>query len=321
MSPSFLDNLKSLVGADNDARKDIVDDDPDANLTDEEDDDDEPSRVGSFIGHVLFKTPVPDMEALAARLPEFGFAVDTDVDNEDDEEDEDDSDGDSSFPPPLFFKNESDGLEAISFFAPMPPVPQDEVEYFASRNYFWPDGEKAVGDHQSNLIVSVIGSDEDDPIDAALRFVMAVTAALQDENAIGVYLNNVVYAREQFLHYVATALGGEGEDDEGEFPIRNLVWCSVEKVEDEEDKVIIRTYGCECFGHKNMEVRGVPANNDAIFEQINMLTNVAAYVITENVDMQPGETFGYSETDKRQIEAAQSLFDEEPVLLLETVTD
>lgn len=306
MSSSFLDNLKDLAVNDEDWRN---------GLTDEEGDDDSdmevPSR-GSFIGHVLFKTPVPDIEALQARLPEFGFAV---VDE--DEEEEDEADTDDTSPQPFRFICTKLDLKGLSFYAPLPSLPADEVEYFARNNYFWADGTQAVAQQQSALMVSVLGSDEDDPRDCALSFVLAVAAVLQDDNAIGVYLNKVVYAREQFLQYLDEAL--EADNGKAIFPVKNLIWCAANMTEEEPDTITVRTYGCESFGHKNMEIRGVPEDNDAVLKQINILTMVSAYTILKNIDFQSGEIFDYSDTDQRLIKEVPSLFDDEPILLLDPV--
>ena len=177
---------------------------------------------------------------------------------------------------------------AIVSIALMPgPVPNEEAENHAQRNFRWPDAEKTVERHEAHLMVAIL--DGMMPVvEAGELLVKILTLCCQLPETLGVYMNETVYQPELYLQ-MAEML------HQGMFPVLNLVWIGLYQGE---RGVCGYTCGMRAFGYDEMEVVDSQAEASEVY---SFLVDLADFVITEDELLQDGETVGFSEEEKLPI--------------------
>ncbi|MFR3251399.1 MAG: DUF4261 domain-containing protein [Eisenbergiella sp.] len=86
---------------------------------------------------------------------------------------------------------------------------------------------------------------------------------------------------------------------DGELPIYNWIWFGLYR---SEGRMNAYTYGMEVFGKKEMEVLGAEAEPG---ELRDFLTGIAGYVLEGDVELQDGETIGFSADDIHTITCSE----------------
>lgn len=235
---------------------------------------------GTFVNYILLEDVKWDKEALREELKNAWDIEDDPDDEDEDGDDEEDEEDDSSF---VIACNS--GIIAVTLIEA--PVPYGEVEASAERNFMWRDGTKEVRKHKAHLLVAVMGG-ESDPRDAGETLVKVVVSCLKLFGGIGVYTGDVVLSREYYLDFSEML-------DEGLFPLHNLVWIGLYG---NEAGISGYTNGMINLGYNEIEVLNSRAKPMEIHE---FIAGVAAYVITEDVVLNDGETIGFSEDQKLPI--------------------
>ena len=252
--------------------------DPDEDVEDLEDDADEEEtdRKGSFAGSVILSKAEWDKEQLIRDLrEEWGI-----VDEEPDEGDEDDENSDDA----VVMRVGGMMLIVTLFHG---HIPDNEAEINAENNYMWPEAVEVAKAHKAHIMVAVLG-EEEKLLERGKLFTKAMAVCCKQKYATGVYTSGVVF-EPRFYEGLADML------KEDELPIFNWVWFGLYR---SEGGLNGYTYGMDVFGKEEMEV----LNTDAEPEELrDFLASLASYVLACDVTLQDGETIGFSADDKHTI--------------------
>ena len=233
---------------------------------------------GTFVNYVLLKEANWDKEALLRNLKET-WGIEDEPDNGEDEDGED-TDTDE-----VFVISYQGAMIAVSF---MPaPIPDGEAEEAAAKNFMWPDGAEQVKSHMAHLLIAVMGK-ETSPIECGTFLAKTVTSACKQEGVLGIYTGEVVYAPDYYQRF-------SGMLEEDLFPIYNLVWIGLYNGK---KGLCAYTGGMRYFGYDEVEVLDSQADAQTLH---GFLSDIANYVITEDVVLRDGETIGFSEEQKLAI--------------------
>ena len=180
---------------------------------------------------------------------------------------------------------------AVSF---MPaPIPNGEVEEAASKNFMWPNGAEQVRGHEAHLLIAVMGK-EIPPIECGTFLARTVTSACRQDGVLGIYTGEVVYAPDYYQHF-------SGMMEEDLFPIYNLVWIGLYNGK---KGLCAYTGGMRYFGYDEMEVLDSQADAQTLH---GFLSDIANYVITEDVVLRDGETIGFDQEQKLPIAKSEGI--------------
>lgn len=228
---------------------------------------------GTFVNFVLLERARWDCSALLQDLKETWQI-----------EDEPDESG-SSDQGDTFVIRHAGAMIAVSL---MPaPIPDGEAEEHAKRNYLWRGATEAVSQHQAHLMVAILGG-EISAVRAGELLVKTVVSCCKQEGVLGIYANETVYQPEYYCHFSDMM-------NDGLFPIFNLVWFGLYNGK---GGMCGYTSGMRSFGYDEMEVLDSHATAEDL---IDLLSDIANYVITDEVLLQDGETIGFSEEQKLPI--------------------
>lgn len=169
------------------------------------------------------------------------------------------------------------------------PVPDGEAEYWAEGNFMWKEAVDVVKTHKAQLIVAVLGGNDDLLAKGKVFVKLAATAMLQ-QNAIAFYSEGAVYSPNMYRDFAEPL-----KDDE--LPLLNLVWIGIFGNENE---IGCYTYGMRRFGKEEMEVY-VPRQNADLNNIRGFLLSICDYVLEGDVVLKDGETIGFSEEQKLPI--------------------
>lgn len=246
---------------------------PESEASDGEEDGD--SR-GAFAGFALLSKEEWDKEQFIRDMKE---KWDITVAEEDDGEKSDDT---------LVFEV-GDMIAAVSL---MPfPVPDGEAELNAENNYMWQDAVKAAKEHRAHIMTAVLGKEES-LLERGKLYVKLLAACCRQKYVTGIYTSGVVF-EPRFYEGFADMMR------DGELPIYNWIWFGLYR---SEGRMNAYTYGMEVFGKKEMEVLGAEAEPG---ELRDFLTGIAGYVLEGDVELQDGETIGFSADDIHTITCSE----------------
>ena len=254
----------------------LYDPDEDAEGLEDDADEEETDRKGSFAGSVLLSKAEWDKEQLIRDLrEEWGI-----VDDGPDEGDEDDENSDDAV-----VMRVGDMMLIVTLFHGH--IPDNEAEINAENNYMWPEAVEVAKAHKAHIMVAVLG-EEEKLLERGKLFTKAMAVCCKQKYATGVYTSGVVF-EPRFYEGLADMI------KEDELPIFNWVWFGLYR---SEGGLNGYTYGMDVFGKEEMEV----LNTDAEPEELrDFLASLASYVLACDVTLQDGETIGFSADDKHTI--------------------
>ena len=245
---------------------------------DEEDDADEEEtdRKGSFAGSVLLSKAEWDKEQLIRDLrEEWGI-----VDEEPDEGDEDVENSDDAV-----VMRVGNMMLIVTLFHGH--IPDNEAEINAENNYMWPEAVEVAKEHKANIMVAVLG-EEEKLLERGKLFTKAMAVCCKQKFVTGVFTSGVVF-EPRFYEGFANMM------KEDELPIFNWIWFGLYR---NEEGLNGYTYGMDVFGKEEMEV----LNADTEPEELrDFLASLASYVLACDVTLKDGETIGFSADDKHTI--------------------
>lgn len=175
-----------------------------------------------------------------------------------------------------------DGMLAAVSLMPT-PVPDGEAEANAAGNYLWPEAKAQAAKHQAHLLVVVTG---DDAHRAGELFVKLGATCCGLPEALGFYTSGTVFEPRAYRDFAEVMR-------DGQLPILNLVWFGL--YVGEAGGVGGCTNGLAAFGKDEIEV--LPTETEPA-ELRNFLMDVAYYVLSQDADLQDGDTIGFSEEQK-----------------------
>lgn len=246
--------------------------------------------AGSFVGLVLLEKPEWNKEALLKELKEVWHIEDEPEENEPEDgelgaKSGESEGGEDKHSDDMFVIQYHGAMIAVSL---MPgPVPDGEAEYHAEKNYTWREGAEVVKKHKAHLLVAVMGKALP-AVESGKLFAKAAASCCKQPGVLGIYVNETVYQPQLYLDF-AEMMG----DDL--FPLFNLVWFGLYN-----GKGGIGGYTCGMrqFGYDEIEVIDSSASPK---EVSSFLSDIANYVITQNVILNDGETIGFSAEQKLPI--------------------
>ena len=234
---------------------------------------DESDHTGVFTGFVLLSKGKWDKEQFIRDMKE---KWDITVDEYDASEEKDDD--------ALVFEV-GDMLAAVSLNNY--PIPGGEAEVNAENNYMWPDAVKVAKKHSAHIMVAVLGKEEN-LLEKGKLFTKVVAACCRQKYATGVYTSGVVF-EPGFYKGFADMMQND------ELPIFNWIWFGLWR---DENGMNGYTYGMDVFGKDEMEVLGTDAEPGDLRD---FLASLVSYVLENDVELQDGETIGFTADDKHTI--------------------
>ena len=234
---------------------------------------DESDHTGVFTGFVLLSKGKWDKEQFIRDMKE---KWDITVDEYDASEEKDDD--------ALVFEV-GDMLAAVSLNNY--PIPGGEAEANAENNYMWPDAVKVAKKHSAHIMVAVLGKEEN-LLEKGKLFTKVVAACCRQKYATGVYTSGVVF-EPGFYEGFADMMQND------ELPIFNWIWFGLWR---DENGMNGYTYGMDVFGKDEMEVLGTDAEPGDLRD---FLASLVSYVLETDVELQDGETIGFTADDKHTI--------------------
>ena len=254
----------------------LYDSDEDVEDLEDDADEEETDRKGSFAGSVLLSKAEWDKEQLIRDLrEEWGI-----VDEEPDEGDEDVENSDDAV-----VMRVGNMMLIVTLFHGH--IPDNEAEINAENNYMWPEAVEVAKAHKAHIMVAVLG-EEEKLLERGKLFTKAMAVCCKQKYATGVYTSGVVF-EPRFYEGLADMM------KEDELPIFNWVWFGLYR---SEGGLNGYTYGMDVFGKEEMEV----LNTDAEPEELrDFLASLASYVLACDVTLKDGETIGFSADDKHTI--------------------
>ncbi len=230
-------------------------------------------KAGNFVSFVLLEKPEWDKAALQQILQDEWGIIDAEPESA--ENDDENS---------LIINYQG----AMLNIALIPgPIPGNEATEAATENYMWQAAVQQTSQHTGHLLVAVLGIGQS-IIENGEMLVKLTAAACKQPGALGVYANGVVYPPDYYQHFA-------GMLKENLFPIYNLVWFGLYK---SKKGFCAYTNGLQNFGFDEIEVLDSSANPNELHD---FLSDIANYVITQNVLLQDGETIGFSAEEKLPI--------------------
>ena len=234
---------------------------------------DESDHTGVFTGFVLLSKGKWDKEQFIRDMKE---KWDITVDEYDASEEKDDD--------ALVFEV-GDMLAAVSLNNY--PIPGGEAEANAENNYMCPDAVKVAKKHSAHIMVAVLGKEEN-LLEKGKLFTKVVAACCRQKYATGVYTSGVVF-EPGFYEGFADMMQND------ELPIFNWIWFGLWR---DENGMNGYTYGMDVFGKDEMEVLGTDAEPGDLRD---FLASLVSYVLENDVELQDGETIGFTADDKHTI--------------------
>jgi hypothetical protein len=195
----------------------------------------------------------------------------------------------------------SRGTDTVGFIAHMPiPIPGGEAEDNADRNFLWPHGKEEAAEHQSHVIVTNFGGEQESAIQSALVVSRLALVALQLFDGLGVYWGNasVCNSREFFE-------GCCSDMSEEHVPVP--VWLRFQLVRQDEDSLGMYTLGMKQFGLMEIEIDRCQMDLEDLFE---FVSNLAHYLIQSGPVIKDGNTVGGSEEQRILVRHLPSMIDD-----------
>lgn len=231
---------------------------------------------GTFVNFVLLKENKWDKEAFRRQLKE-DWQIEDEGSDDETEKEEDYED--------ITIISYNGAMISVALVSA--PVPDGEAEFHAKSNYTWKEAERTVKQHQAHLIVAVMG-EELSAMENGELLVKTIVSLCRQGGVLGIYANETVYQPELYLDFAKIL------EDDG-FPIFNLVWFGLYNGK---NGVCSYTCGMRNFGYDEMEVIDSSADAQEVFE---FLSDIANYVIFDDVILRDGETIGFTEEQKLPI--------------------
>lgn len=181
---------------------------------------------------------------------------------------------------------EVDGLKVVCGYIPA-PIPNQEVEESAGRNFLWPEAEQVTSTHKAQIIVSVM--DHNDVTEAYTLFTKVSSSLLRMPHAIALYMHPMVHEAGYYIE-AAKAL------KENALPIPLWIFIGLYRGEHGRN---LYTSGLKVFGKDEIEI--IDSQKD-VAQLYEVLFLIVTHVIENNVILKHRETIGFSEDHKLAIE-------------------
>lgn len=236
-------------------------------------------ETDSFVTFILLKNNALDFQALLKDIKEdWGYEIPSE-----------DVEADST--PSLV--TELEGVIVAVSLMPK-PIPDNMAEEHARTNTTWAGATQVAIEHQAYAMVVVINKGTS-TINNAVLSVQISSTVLRQSNAIAIDTLGTVF---EPAYYIKTA---DAFIDEDMIPIPLMIFIGVYH---QDDKINGYTYGMHRFGQQELEVIGSKKSPEELY---HFLTDVAAYLISEDVGLEDGESIGFSENQRIPVSLSKGI--------------
>lgn len=175
-------------------------------------------------------------------------------------------------------------------------IPTDELEYVSKISHVWSDALKQASNHHSHIILSV-STRNLDLVDLNIQFTKVASVILRNTKSIGMYLGgqSLILSTEYYTRNAQSMTNTN-------LPLGNWIYFGLRENNSKRNGY---TIGLKEFGFKEIEI----IDSEKTFEEIyKILYDLSHHVLLNQFDLQRGDTFGYSETEKLSIAVGQGEF-------------
>lgn len=237
----------------------------------------ESDSIGKFCGSVLLSEDVWDKEQLLSDLEkEWGLVFSLE-----------EAEGDSNT-----IISELNGNRIVISKFPT-PVPGKEAEINAQNNFMWEEAVEVTGTHKAHIVVAVLG-ENDALMERGKIYTKIMATCTKQKKCIGVFTSGVVFEPD-FYFRAAQSM------KEDTLPILNWIWIGLYR---SEKGVSGYTYGMDTFGKRELEVLDAKVDGNNVYD---FLISLVSYILEENVELQDGETIGFSKNDIHEIRLSKGV--------------
>lgn len=186
------------------------------------------------------------------------------------------------------------------------PIPWDQLEGPCKTAILWPDAEKMLKKHKAHLIVTLTNCNES--IANKYIYLTKIVAALSKVcDTAGIYWGSatLVISKEMF------------QEESLEMTTEQLpltLWIDFRIEPRDNKKFILFTTGLESLGHNEIEIQKPFHTNP--FEMIDLVFNLAHYLLDNGPIIKDGQTFGMSANQKIKIKFTKSLNDKKKQVMV-----
>lgn len=177
-------------------------------------------------------------------------------------------------------------------------IPGDEVERAMHASLLWRDAEQPPV-YQSHAIVYTSGASA---LQAQTINSMVCAALIATNEVAAIYNGDAVLLIEPEIYADMVAAAFPDDATEAQNPL--MLWINFGFVPDEAGNSVI-TFGLKQFGLHEIEVLYTDYDNETLF---NFIYDIVSYVVSNNVQLQDGETIGFSEEQKLAITVSPGTF-------------
>lgn len=190
--------------------------------------------------------------------------------------------------------------------ATMPsPIPLVEIKEVARYAYNWMTAEKDLENHNAHVLVTITSS-KNTALERFKILTKILASIVATTNCIGVYqgTQSLLIPREQYLQ------GAEALNS-NQIPLDLWIYIGLGRSENGNN---VYTHGLAAFDKLDMEI----INTKLDLEELhNLVWNISAYVINQDITFKNGETLGYTAEQKIKISKSAGHFVEGQTLKLE----
>ena len=170
------------------------------------------------------------------------------------------------------------------------PISGTEAVDCAKTNFRWDNAEPVAIEHKAHLSVTVLQNNEK-LTKAGITLVKLCASCLVSETATGILTSGTVLEPEFYVEMAKEYI------DEDSFPIWNMIFFGMYS-QDKGETFCAYTHGMKCFNKLDLEIIDCHKTPEDIIELLN---DIAEYVIDEDVVLKDGETIGFTEEQKLTI--------------------
>lgn len=193
------------------------------------------------------------------------------------------------------------GFAFIGFMSA--PIPNGEAEASFQFSVSSFSEESELKDHSSHLMVTLVPSQESDPLESLMAFTSLLAAATESTQSVGVYWGNAgaTHTNEFFLSIAS----------ENEINPRLLLWNGISRAREKGDKMSFLSYGMEQLALPDLYLICDSDEAGSYFERV---FDLLSYIAVRGEAIPAGDTIGSTDKEKILVEYVKSPADSEKIV-------
>jgi len=185
------------------------------------------------------------------------------------------------------------------------PIESEEIEYSVDIAALWPSAKTEVAQHRAHVIVTVLSQTET-KLDMYRAFTKVASSVLTHSNAQGIYIGGqtLVLPKDLYIEVAASMT-------KDNLPLYNWIYFGLIT---DNNRISGYTYGLKEFGFDEIEILNSTKSRDDV---LAMLFNTSHYIILNNIEIKPGDTFGMTKDHRTKVTRSNGVYLEGKTLKLE----